>query len=45
MSATLDGGPVAAFLDDCPVIDVPGRLHPIAIDYRPGQRGRRRRAS
>src|ERR671911_2887550 len=27
MSATLETQPVAAFLDDCPVIDVPGRLH------------------
>ena len=25
MSATLDAAPVSAFLDDCPVIDVPGR--------------------
>ena len=37
MSATLDAGPLAAFLDGCPHIDVPGRLHPIAIDYRPAQ--------
>jgi ATP-dependent helicase HrpB len=35
MSATLDAAPVRAFLDGCPHIDVPGRLHPIAIDYRP----------
>jgi ATP-dependent helicase HrpB len=37
MSATLDAGPLAAFLDGCPRIDVPGRLHPIEIDYRPAQ--------
>jgi ATP-dependent helicase HrpB len=37
MSATLDAGPVAAFLDDCPVIDVPGRPHPIEVRYEPRQ--------
>jgi len=37
MSATLDARAVAAFLDDCPVIDVPGRLHPLEIAYAPGQ--------
>ena len=37
MSATLDSRAVSAFLDVCPVIDVPGRLHPIEIAYRPGQ--------
>lgn len=37
MSATLDGGPLSAYLDDCPRIDVPGRLHPIEIEYRPAQ--------
>jgi len=37
MSATLDTQPVSAFLDDCPVISVPGRLHPIAVDYRAAQ--------
>ena len=35
MSATLDAGPVAAFLDDCPVIDVPGRPFPIEVRYEP----------
>jgi ATP-dependent helicase HrpB len=35
MSATLDAGPVAAFLDDCPVIDVPGRPYPIEVRYEP----------
>ena len=37
MSATLDTQPVSAFLDGCPIIDVPGRLHPIAVDYRAAQ--------
>ena len=37
MSATLDTAPVAAFLGGCPVIDVPGLLHPLTIDYAPGQ--------
>ncbi|MGE5243531.1 MAG: ATP-dependent RNA helicase [Betaproteobacteria bacterium] len=36
MSATLDARAVSAFLDDCPVIDVPGRLHPVDVQYRPG---------
>jgi ATP-dependent helicase HrpB len=37
MSATLDAGAVSEFLDDCPVIDVPGRMHPVAVEYAPGQ--------
>jgi len=37
MSATLDAGPLAEFLGGCPSLDVPGRLHPIEIDYRPAQ--------
>ena len=37
MSATLDSAAVSAFLDDCPVVDVPGRLHPLDIDYAAGQ--------
>ena len=37
MSATLQADPLAAFLDGCPRIAVPGRLHPLAIDYRPSQ--------
>jgi len=36
MSATLDAAPVSAFLGDCPVVDVPGRSHPIDIAYAPG---------
>jgi ATP-dependent RNA helicase HrpB len=37
MSATLQAEPLAAFLDQCPSIEVPGRIHPLEIDYRPGQ--------
>jgi len=35
MSATLDADAVAAFLDGCPVVNVPGRLHPVDISYAP----------
>ena len=37
MSATLDTAPVSRFLGGCPVIDVPGTLHPLSIGYAPGQ--------
>jgi ATP-dependent helicase HrpB len=37
MSATLEAAQLAAFLDGCPHVDVPGRLHPLEIDYRPAQ--------
>ena len=37
MSATLDAAPLIAFLDGCPHVEVPGRLHQIDIDYRPEQ--------
>jgi len=37
MSATLETAPVSRFLGDCPVIDVPGTLHPLSIGYSPGQ--------
>jgi ATP-dependent RNA helicase HrpB len=37
MSATLDTSAVASFLNGCPVIEVPGRLHPIEISYAPAQ--------
>ncbi len=33
MSATLDPAPVAAFLGGCPVIDAPGRSHPVGLCY------------
>ena len=40
MSATLDPGPVAAFLGGCPTIESQGRLHPVEILYadRPDDR-------
>ncbi|HWI16179.1 MAG TPA: ATP-dependent helicase C-terminal domain-containing protein [Vicinamibacterales bacterium] len=38
MSATLDTAPVASFLGGCPVIDVPGTLHPLTVEYAPGER-------
>jgi ATP-dependent helicase HrpB len=38
MSATIDARAVSAFLDDCPVIDVPGRLHPVDVSYAPERR-------
>ncbi len=37
MSATLDTESVAAFLGNPAVLAVPGRMHPLEIDYRPGQ--------
>lgn len=37
MSATIEAEPVSAFLDGCPIIDVPGLTHPIEICYAPGQ--------
>jgi ATP-dependent helicase HrpB len=36
MSATMDAGRVAAFLGDCPIVDVPGRVHALEISNRPG---------
>src|SRR5262249_19167157 len=36
MSATIDARRVAAFLNDCPVVEVEGRLHPLDVSYRPG---------
>ena len=37
MSATLDVQPVARFLDDAPVVSVPGALHPLTIEYADGE--------
>src|SRR5881409_2829206 len=37
MSATLDAAPVSSFLDGCPIVDVPGRVHPVVVAYAPGQ--------
>ena len=36
MSATLDTASVSSFLGGCPIVDVPGRLHPLDITYAPG---------
>jgi ATP-dependent helicase HrpB len=37
MSATIDAGPVAAFLGGCPIVDVPVRPYPLEIEYAPGE--------
>jgi ATP-dependent helicase HrpB len=37
MSATLDAAVVSRYLEDCPVVAVPGRQHPIEISYAPDQ--------
>ena len=37
MSATLQGDAVAAFLGGCAEITVPGRIHPVDVEYRSGQ--------
>ena len=37
MSATLDPQPVSAFLGGCPIVDVPGSLHPLTVEYAPGE--------
>src|SRR3954447_23255367 len=38
MSATLDVDPVARFLGECPVLEVPGRSFPVEAEYRPATR-------
>jgi ATP-dependent helicase HrpB len=35
MSATLDAAAVAAYLGGCPVVEAPGRLHPVEVSYDP----------
>src|SRR5580692_12131968 len=35
MSATLEAGPAAKFLGDCPIINVPGRTFGVDIEYQP----------
>ncbi len=35
MSATLETGPLAAYLGDCPVVVSEGRLFPVEVKYRP----------
>jgi ATP-dependent helicase HrpB len=37
MSATIDAASVARFLDGCPIVDVPGRTHPLDLAYAPQQ--------
>jgi ATP-dependent helicase HrpB len=39
MSATLDPAPIRQFLGGCPVIEVPGNLHPVEIVHSPAARG------
>jgi ATP-dependent helicase HrpB len=36
MSATLDAGVVASYLDGCPVLEVPGAAHALEVRYSPG---------
>ncbi len=36
MSATLDPQPISQFLDNAPVLNVPGRMFPVTIQYAPG---------
>ena len=35
MSATLEAGPAAKFLGDCPVVRAEGRTYPVDVQYRP----------
>jgi ATP-dependent helicase HrpB len=44
MSATMDAAPVAAYLGDCPIVDVPGATFPLDVPTGPGlaRAGRRR---
>jgi ATP-dependent helicase HrpB len=37
MSATLDVEPVAAFLEDAPIIDVQAAAHPLTVEYGEGE--------
>lgn len=37
MSATLDSARISEFLNGCPVVEVPGRVHPIDVRYAPGR--------
>jgi ATP-dependent helicase HrpB len=36
MSATIDASSVAAYLNGCPVVSVPGSPHPLDVRYAPG---------
>ena len=35
MSATIDAGPIAKYLGDCPIVTSEGRSFPVTIQYRP----------
>ena len=35
MSATLDAGPIAKYLDDAPSMESEGRLHPVTVEWEP----------
>jgi ATP-dependent helicase HrpB len=37
MSATIDAEAVAAYLGGCPIVRVPGALHPLRVVYAPGE--------
>jgi ATP-dependent helicase HrpB len=37
MSATLDTARVSSYLNDCPVIHVPGTPHPVSVHHAPGR--------
>jgi ATP-dependent helicase HrpB len=37
MSATIDPQPISSFLDDCPIVDVPGREHPVELEHAPAE--------
>ncbi|MCC7033040.1 MAG: ATP-dependent helicase HrpB [Acidobacteria bacterium] len=37
MSATFDPAPVSRFLGNCPVVEVPGTVHPVRVEHAPGQ--------
>ncbi len=36
MSATLEAEKIASFLGNCPIVSVPGKLHPLEIRYQKG---------
>ena len=44
MSATIDVGRFSRFFYDAPVVQVPGRLHPIDVHYCPPQASEGNRA-
>lgn len=40
MSATLEAAPVAKYLGDAPIVEIPGRTFPVEIEYRGLEAGR-----